>query len=295
MRAEITCGRREGGPPATFRSATATAARPDSLALRPARDRSPLASWRELTATLRSACARHPYLRFLQIIPVALILWGTDWVDRFRSDAAQAGIKNAVVVDGISRQLGGWIAAPMNDWLAAHPIASLASAWYYMMLQGALTGVVGVILIWRRAPHFSLHRNALIACNLVALVVFWLYPVAPPRMLPGYHDIAASASPFFSGMLEGKAADEFASLPSLHVAWAIWVAIALSALLRRPWLRALVWLYPLATAADVLATANHYLLDVITAPGVVVIAYAVVASPGVIRRDRSRPVQPAPR
>jgi PAP2 superfamily len=295
MHAEITCSRRDGGPPATFRSATATASQPDSLRSQPAQSPPALAAWRQLAATSRSACARHPSLRFLQVIPVALILWGTDWVDRFRSDAAQAGLKNAVVVNGISRQLGGWIAEPMNGWLAAHPVASLASAWYYMMLQGALTGVVGVILIWRRAPDFSLHRNALIACNVVGLVVFWLYPVAPPRMLPGYHDITANASPFFSGMLEGKAADEFASLPSLHIAWAIWVAIALSALIRRRWLRPLIWLYPLVTVADVLATANHYLLDVISAPGVVLIAYVVVGSPAMIRRFRSGSVRPVPR
>lgn len=57
------------------------------------------------------------------------------------------------------------------------------------------------------------------------------------------------------------------------------------ALLRHhPVLRVAAWLYPVATIADVLATANHYLLDVITAPGVLVLAYAIAAALALARR-----------
>jgi hypothetical protein len=230
--------------------------------------------------------ARHPSLRYLQIAPVALVLWGTDAADRFRAGAAPAGLRNAVAVNAISRELGGGFATQMNAWLTIHPLAGSIAAWYYIVLQGAVTGIIGVVLIWRRVPSFGLHRNALIVCNLIGLVAFWLYPVAPPRMLAGYHDIAARAAPVFSSILEGKAADDFAATPSLHVAWAIWVALAACAMIRRPALRAVVWLYPAATIVDVLATANHYLLDVITAFGVVLLAYAIVLSPVLARRIR---------
>jgi PAP2 superfamily len=233
---------------------------------------------------LRSFAARHSGLRYAQIVPVGLLLWGTDAVDRLRAGAALAGLRNAIVVAVISRQLGGAVAESMNDWLNVHPVPGLAAAWFYVAMQSTVTAAVGLLLIWRRAPTFSLHRNALIACNLIGLVVFWLYPVAPPRMLPGYHDVTAAAIPLFSGVLESKAADQFASLPSLHVAWSLWVAVACGALARRPVLRAAAWLYPVATAVDVLATANHYLLDVITAPGVVLLAYAIALLPGFARR-----------
>jgi hypothetical protein len=223
-------------------------------------------------------------LRYAQIIPVGLLLWGLDAVDRFRAGAALAALRNALVVVVINRQLGGAVAEPMNDWLVVHPAAGIAAAWFYVALQSTVTGAVGFLLIWRRVPTFSLHRNALIACNLIGLVVFWLYPVAPPRMMPGYHDITATTIPLFSGVLESKAADQFASLPSLHVAWSLWVAVACGALLHRPLLRAAAWLYPAATSVDVLATANHYLLDVITAPGVVLLAYAIALLPRFARR-----------
>jgi hypothetical protein len=227
-------------------------------------------------------------MRYLQIVPVALLLWATDVVDRFRAGAAPAGLRNAIAVNAISQELGGGFARPMNNWLAVHPLWGSAAAWYYIVLQGAVTGIVGVLLIWRHVPSFGLHRNALIICNLIGLVAFWLYPVAPPRMLAGYHDIAATAAPVFSSMLEGKAAADFAATPSLHVAWAIWVALAASAMVGRPALKAAVWLYPVATIVDVLATANHYLLDVITAFGVVLLAYAIALAPALVRRVRRR-------
>jgi hypothetical protein len=83
-------------------------------------------------------------------------------------------------------------------------------------------------------------------------------------MLPGYHDTAATAVPFFSHILESKAADQFGSLPSLHVTWALWVAVASQVLARHPVLRAALSAYLALTVLDVLATANHYTLDVLT-------------------------------
>ena len=243
------------------------------------------AYWRPVLAW-RALVARHPMLRFAQILPVGLLLWGLDDVARFRAGAAFVGRQHAVVVNSVSTTLGGASVHIMNDWTVTHAAAALASAWYYILFQGAITGVAGAVLLWRRVPTFGLHRNALLAITLLGLIAFWLYPVAPPRMLHGYHDVIAIAVPAFTGQVETNGAAQFASLPSLHVAWALWAAIALCAVVRRPLLRAAVWLYPVATVADVLATGNHYLLDVITAPGLVLLGYAVALTPALARQLR---------
>ena len=232
-------------------------------------------------------------LRFAQILPIGLLLWGLDDVARFRAGAASVGRQHAAVVNSVSTTLGGASAHIMNDWTVAHGAAALASAWYYILFQGAITGVAGAVLLWRRVPTFGLHRNALVAITLLGLVAFWLYPVAPPRMLPGYHDVIAIAVPAFTGQVETNGAAQFASLPSLHVAWALWAAIALCAVVRRPLLRVVVWLYPLATVTDVLATANHYLLDVITAPGLLLLGYAVALAPALVRELRPSQLRPS--
>lgn len=270
---------------ARARPASATAVDPagSAAARRRATRRRPNA-FRHPVLSTRAATAHHPGLRYLQIIPVALVLWGLDDAVRFNSAAGVLGRRNAPAVAQISYELGGAFARQWNDWLLHHSLLGFAASWYYVILQGALTGLVGVWLIWRRAPHFALHRDALIASNVVALAAFWFYPVAPPRMLAGYHDITGMNLPIFSTLIEGKAADQFAALPSLHVVWALWVAVAVSGALRTPVLKALVWLYPVVTVLDVLSTANHYWLDVITAPAVLALAYALAAVPEYIRR-----------
>jgi PAP2 superfamily len=217
-------------------------------------------------------------LRYLQVLPVAVVLWALDAVARFRAGAQGAGLRHAGVVAEISVQFGGGVVRPMNHWLAAHAALAGVAAFYYIVLHGLVAGVVGLLLLGRRPGAFGFHRNALIAVNVIGLAVFWLYPVAPPRMLAGYHDVAATAVPLFSSVVMGQAASQFASLPSLHVAWAVWAAVVAGTLLRRRALQVLVWLYPAATIADVLATANHYVLDVLTAPGVLLLAYLMAAA-----------------
>lgn len=241
-----------------------------------------------LARSWRSAQARHPALRYAQIAPIAVLLWGLDDAASLRAGAAADGLRHASDVHAVSMKLGGALATTMNDWLAANHLAAIAATWYYILLQGAITGVVGLLLIVRRAPRLALHRNALIAVTAFGLVAFWLYPVAPPRLLDGYHDIVASTVPMFTSIVEPNGSATYAALPSLHVAWALWAVLACWVLVRRPVLRVLLVLYPVATITDVLATANHYPLDVVTAPGLLLLAYAIVTAPGLARGMRAR-------
>ncbi|HEY7325613.1 MAG TPA: phosphatase PAP2 family protein [Streptosporangiaceae bacterium] len=230
---------------------------------------------RQLTRASRSAQTRHPALRLLQIIPIGFVLWGLDDAASLRAGAAVDGMRHAVTVNSVSLDVGGTFPLVMNNWVATNHVAAMAATWYYIVMQGAVTGVIGVLLIWRRPPTLRLHRNALIAITAAGLVAFWCYPAAPPRLLPGYHDIVATTLPAFSSVVEPNGSAVYASLPSLHVAWGMWAAIAGAALARRPLLRALLWLYPVATIADILATANHYVLDVLTAPGLLLAGYGL--------------------
>jgi hypothetical protein len=242
-------------------------------------------NWCQLTRVWRSACIQHPALRLLQIIPIGFLLWGLDDAASLRAGAAVDGMRHALTVNSVSLDLGGTFPLVMNNWVATNHVGALAGAWYYIVVQGALTGVIGALLIWRRPPTLRLHRNALIAITAVGLVAFWCYPVAPPRLLPGYHDIVAMALPAFGTVVEPNGSAVYASLPSLHVAWGMWAAIAGAALVRRPLLRALLWLYPAATTVDILATANHYVLDVLTAPGLVLLGYGLAIA---VERTRWR-------
>jgi hypothetical protein len=95
--------------------------------------------------------------------------------------------------------------------------------------------------------------------------VFLTWPVAPPRFaVPGMNDILLSRDILGSADPHGvtSAVNLYAAMPSLHICWAAWCAAAVVTATRSRW-RHLAWLYPAATTFVVLASANHFVLDVI--------------------------------
>jgi hypothetical protein len=151
----------------------------------------------------------------------------------------------------------------LNRTLTAHPDLGSAAGLYYGILHFVVTPAVLIYLWWRRPVDYPRLRSALVLMSLTALLVFWAWPVAPPRFaLPGATDtlitrnVLGAANPHgVSGLVNG-----YAAMPSLHVGWAVWCAAAIVVTNRSVW-RYLAWLYPIATTLVVLGTANHYVLD----------------------------------
>ncbi len=143
-------------------------------------------------------------------------------------------------------------------------------------------------LWWKRADIYRPLRNALVLANLIAFVVFWRYPVAPPRMLPGFTDVVAATGAIGSwhtGALASQA-NELAAMPSLHMAWAVWCSIVMWKLSPRLWVRATAVIYPCLTATAVLATGNHFVLDIVG--GLLTIGLAVGLAELIARMQRRR-------
>ncbi len=140
--------------------------------------------------------------------------------------------------------------------------------------------VVGVALFWvyvRRHEHFAFFRNWLIVANLAALVCYVVVPTAPPRMLPewGFTDTLAESGPIDQGSVS-RLANQFAAMPSLHGMDAFIVGLMLFMLVRRPLLRVLWLAWPARVAFAVMATGNHYWLDVAAGIAIALMtAYAV--------------------
>jgi hypothetical protein len=144
--------------------------------------------------------------------------------------------------------------------------------------------VPAAILAWlllRHPERYARARTALTVMTAVAFVCFWLYPVAPPRLLPASFGFVDTLRDGASGHLEGSlintAGDQYASMPSLHVAWAVWCALALYPMVRHWALRALVVAYPVMTTVVVVATGNHYFLDAVAGTLLACLVWAVVS------------------
>ena len=153
--------------------------------------------------------------------------------------------------------------------------------------------VFALVLLFRRFPErYRRWRNTLAAATAVALLGFALYPLMPPRLMPvdfGFVDtlrVYGSPWSFDSGTMS-KISNQYAAMPSLHFAWAVWCACVLVPALRARWAKALVVAYPACTLFAIVVTANHFVLD--AAGGVLALAVgAAIGFPLATRIERGR-------
>jgi membrane-associated phospholipid phosphatase len=169
----------------------------------------------------------------------------------------------------------------LDRWLASHHTLATILANYYDNAHFVVTlGLLGY-LWFSRADLYRPLRNSLVLVNVIGFVVFWRFPVAPPRMLDGFTDVVASTHAFGSwhtGPLASQA-NQLAAMPSLHMAWAAWCGLALWRISARRWLRGLALLYPCLTALAVLATGNHFVLDILGGLLAMALSVWLVGSP----------------
>ncbi|SEF44563.1 PAP2 superfamily protein [Thermomonospora echinospora] len=135
--------------------------------------------------------------------------------------------------------------------------------YYYATLHFAVTLGVLVWLYVRRPARYATYRWILVATTLTALIGFWSYPLAPPRMLPGYTDtvVAFNTWGLYDSSPVATISNQYAAMPSLHTAWSLWCALAILAVVRKVWVRILAVLYPVGTIVVIMGTANHFVLD----------------------------------
>ncbi|HST48056.1 phosphatase PAP2 family protein [Jatrophihabitans sp.] len=155
----------------------------------------------------------------------------------------------------------------VNRFVAEHePIAQVMN-YYYATLHFVVT--LGC-LIWLYRSHPRIYRGArtiLFATSLIALAGFYLYPLAPPRLLPqyGYIDTVLKFHTWGS-LADPKIAEhsnQYAAIPSLHIGWALWCGVSIYLCASRAWVRALGAIYPVGTLLVIVGTANHFVIDAV--------------------------------
>ena len=166
----------------------------------------------------------------------------------------------------------------------AHPALVQAFNLYYDILHFP---ALGACLIWLYARHRDAYPSVRTTVALFTglSLLIQLIPVAPPRLLPGTGlvDTAVRYGQSVYSWHGGFDADEFSAMPSVHVGWALIVAIAVITVSRSRW-RWLAAAYPVLTLLVVVVTANHFWLDGIVA-GLLVVLVLVAQRAG--RRLRS--------
>jgi membrane-associated phospholipid phosphatase len=168
--------------------------------------------------------------------------------------------------------------------------------WTYWLSQFVVVMIAIVWIYLRRPDAYPRLRNTIIVANTIGLAGYVLFPLAPPRLLPGHEfvDTLARTEPLNhrTGIVE-LFANPYAAMPSLHAADALIVGAALGAVVRPRILRITFSLWPVWVSYALLASGNHFWLDI--AAGVALAAFAGWLTGGTVRRAyrrrrrRSRP------
>lgn len=150
-----------------------------------------------------------------------------------------------------------WLIVPMN--------------YYYATLHFIVTIAVFIWVYVRFPERYRAVRTVMFSMNAVALIGFYRYALAPPRLLDTtrfidtfcvHHTWGKTTCSGVAG-LSGKVTNEFAAMPSLHIGWAVWCGLAIALLAERTWVKILGVLYPVATFLVIVSTAQHYVLDAV--------------------------------
>jgi membrane-associated phospholipid phosphatase len=174
-------------------------------------------------------------------------------------------MRNARGILHLEQYLGIAAEEPLNHWLAAHAsLATLAND-YYLLMHAVFTPLVILWVFLRHRAAFPYARFLLAVPTLIGFTLFYLTPVAPPRLLPGMVDTLEDFASLGNLSKEAMShtAAEYAAFPSLHVAWALWCGVMLWWLIPRWYARIPAVLYPLCTITVVLVTGNHFVIDVV--------------------------------
>ncbi len=264
---------------------------------------SPAASRRTDTTKSRPARVQSRGPGFWHALAVELSVLGLGaftyvFVRQLTEGSPERAVQNAYRLLHVEQRLGidherSLVAfAVERDWLRT------AANWIYIWGHWPVIILVAAWLFVHARERYRWLRNAIFASGMIGFAFFALVPMAPPRLSGmGYVDTITTWSSSYRVLQPPDYANLYAAMPSLHFGWDLLVGIALFTSTSVLAVRVFACLMPTLMAFAVIATANHWVLDVVLGLCVVTAGVAIselVASRGPVA-GRRRLLLPAPR
>ncbi|MFD9281910.1 bifunctional glycosyltransferase 87/phosphatase PAP2 family protein [Streptomyces mirabilis] len=220
-------------------------------------------SWVPLLPFWRKALSRPNLLLELLLIRVCYVAYSSVRLAATsnRATAEQHGQQIHSIEKALFIDVEHWL----NHTVVKVPWLEGFLSFYYESFHFVAPLTILAVLYARRPADYRWARSSLGFATLLGLLGFWLYPLAPPRLMPGLgfidtvHGVQDFAKPDYGAMTD--LTNQYAAMPSLHFGWSLWCGIVIAVLAPRWWMKALGLLHPLFTVTAIVATANHWVLD----------------------------------
>ncbi|MFE5946262.1 phosphatase PAP2 family protein [Streptomyces sp. NPDC056480] len=230
-------------------------------------------------ARLRARAPRRPTIWF-EIALIAVSYWTYSLIRNAVPEQKAQALKNADWIWQAEESLGLAFEHAVNHAVNSVTWLIVSMNYYYATLHFVVT--IGV-LVWLYRWHpgrYAAFRTVLFATTGVALVGYYLYPLAPPRLMNGQDFVdTVLVHHTWGSMASGNlkhVSNQYAAMPSMHIGWSLWCGLTIFLLAKAPWAKILGLLYPMATLVVIVATANHFWLDAVG--GMICLAFGFAVS-----------------
>jgi PAP2 superfamily len=218
--------------------------------------------------------AKGTLAREVTLIATAALLY--TLVRGLTSDRIPVAFDNAEQVIAFERALGIFVEPELQGAILGNEVLVRAVNLLYIGYWPMIMVTLGWLLV-RRPAQYPRFRNAILASGALSLVIFALYPLAPPRFLPqyGFVDTVEQSASTYRTLTDPSLVNDYAAMPSLHFGWVLLLGIALVTLARHRVTRIAGVVLPVLMFASIVLTANHYLVDGLVGGAVILFGLGV--------------------
>lgn len=243
----------------------------------------------------RAALRRHRRVRWVltQTLIVLVAVFCYFQVRGLTNADPTVAIRHAQQLMDLEEQLGLRFELAVQARLIAHDSLYDVANWIYVWGHWP---VIILVMLWLVIHHrhvFLRLRDGMLVSGALGLIVFVTYPVAPPRLVdPQLVDTVTERSRAYRYLQPPNFVNQYAALPSLHAGWDLLVGISIVTAGGTLLVRLIGWTLPVLMSLAVIATANHYVVDVVAGIALALIGHLVAIQ---LERRRARASAPAPR
>jgi membrane-associated phospholipid phosphatase len=237
-------------------------------------------AWAGDTSTIRHSL-RSGFAREVLLVAAAMVAY--FGIRNLTAGAADKAFSNAERLFAIEEAVGAAWEASIQGLVSGSDTLVMLTNWVYIWGHWPVILTAAIALYLTRRRHYLLLRNAAFVSGAIGFALFALLPLAPPRLVGlGLIDTVSEQSHAYRALQPPGLTNQYAAFPSLHVGWNILVGIVLFLATTHLVVRTFAVVMPLAMAFAVVATANHFVLDV--AGGLVVVMLGLAAAYAIERR-----------
>src|SRR3954463_11474247 len=203
-----------------------------------------------------------------QVLLFALAYYGYRIVRGTVDDPVGAAVafQHSREVIHFEQSLGIFVEPTIQGWVASNTVLIDVASWLYLNAQFTVTMACLVYIYLRHNSSFYFVRNMFAVAMWTANVGFMLFPAAPPRFFPewGFQDSVANLTHVgHDSVTVNSLVNQYAAIPSMHVAFALMIAIPLARLAKHRVTRVFWTVYPFLVTFVIISTANHFVTDAV--------------------------------